>query len=534
MAIRAILIRILALLTVPSLCWAQTAYLQPPKVFEGDIAELIIEHQSKIPSLYALDTTVLDDDFIVLSKRSKLYRIADEGEVTNRMQWAVKISPRHSGKLEVPSLRLGKNLTPRLFLEVVQPTREEADRQQIAVHIQAFPENPYVGQQTMIKLRLLHNTPLVEGRLSEPVSAQADLYRSGEDTRYSMIKGGEEFEVLQRNIILFAGSPGKLTLAPASFRGQIRTNSSLLASPIRRINRNSNSLALQLRDIPVEFSGQYWLPASDLQISENWDRLDGNLKVGDSINRNITIIAKGLPADHLPEDLLTSNSGRVKVYADKVVRENSFEGDDLIGSLSQTFVVVFTEAGDINLPELRLSWWDVDEDVEKQAIVPERKITVLAVRKTQGNEVLISTDKSEVWLAAGLVFSLVIFLIFYIKKPNIRLAHRRSLKRACLSSQPMLAREALLAWASRQWPYESIIGLFQIDKKIDSVELKNEIRRLDEVLFSSGKKSWNGDRLYRLLQIEQRRLLIRASPEQPGLPKLYAQTFAYSFSRGTT
>ncbi len=139
------LLRILAMLATPSMCWAQTAYLQPPKVFRGDIAELIIEQESKIPSLYALDTSALDDDFIVLDKGSKLFRIVSEGEVTNRMQWTVKISPRHSGRLEVPSLSLGNKLTPRLVLNVVRPTREELTQQQIVVRIKALPETPTMG-----------------------------------------------------------------------------------------------------------------------------------------------------------------------------------------------------------------------------------------------------------------------------------------------------------------------------------------------------------------------------------------------------
>ena len=525
------LLRILAMLAIPSMCWAQTAYLQPPTVFEGDIAELIIEQESKIPSLYALDTSVLDDDFIVLDKSSKLFRIASEGEVTNRMQWTVRLSPRRSGKLEVPSLSLGKRLTPRLVLDVVRLTKEEAAQQQVTVQIQVFPENPYVGQQTIISLRMLHNTPLIDGQLSEPVSAQADMYRSGEETRYSQIEGGEEFEVTQRNILLFARSPGELSLAPANFRGQIPVNSSSLSSSTRRINRNSNDLMLKVRDIPAAFGGRYWLPASDLQISESWDQADKNLKVGDSINRNLTIIAKGLPADLLPEDLLTSNSDRVKVYADKVSRENNFEGADLVGSLSQTFVVVLTEAGDISLPEFRLSWWDVDEDVEKQAIIPERKISIVDASVMQDNEDFISTEDNGVWLAVGLAFSVIMALSFYLKKSDSRLARYidllarcRSLKQACLSAQPKLARSELLAWASGQWPNESIIGLFQIENLVESVEFKNEIRQLDKVLFSSGKKSWNGDKLYRLLQLEQRRLSSQTRPEQPVLPRLYAPT----------
>jgi len=379
----------------------------------------------------------------------------------------------------------------------------------------------------------LHNIPLVNGRLSEPVTEQADLYRSGEESHYTLIEGEEEFEVLQRDIALFARFPGQMTVAPANFLGQIPENVNSLFSPSRRIYRDSNSQALQVRDIPVNYSGQYWLPAKDLLISENWIQPHDDLTVGDSINRHINIVARGLPAEALPEGLLTSNTDQIQFYPDQVGRQNRFEGADLIGSLNQSFVVVFTQAGEITLPELRLSWWDLAEDVEKQVILPERRLTIIdsIAAKVNTDSELLPTANITTWLVTGLFMSMIVALYFWLNRPQSKLAifinktRRLSLlKKACLSGQSDLARTELLNWAATQWPDQNIVGLFQVCRKIDSADLDKEIRQLDEAIYSVHKKSWNGVRLYRLLLAEQRQATIKGFHGSSPIPPLYPQS----------
>ena len=77
--------------------FAATAYLQPAAIFEGDITELVIEYESNVAALYALDTGPLAADFEILhevgqvvisSSKSMFFRIPS-GAIVNFSQLSV-------------------------------------------------------------------------------------------------------------------------------------------------------------------------------------------------------------------------------------------------------------------------------------------------------------------------------------------------------------------------------------------------------------------------------------------------------------
>ena len=162
-----------------SLSHAQTAYLRSSQVFTGDIAELIIEHNNRIPSLYALDTSVLEADFEVLDIKSSVSRMFESNKAFHRMRWQIEILPRSTGKLRIPPLQIGDVFTPVLMLEVIPQSAELRSANHVQVELQAEPETPYVGQQTQIVIRVIHNIPLFDGDLIDPTIDNADTYSHG-------------------------------------------------------------------------------------------------------------------------------------------------------------------------------------------------------------------------------------------------------------------------------------------------------------------------------------------------------------------
>jgi hypothetical protein len=290
--------------TAHSLCQARDAYLQSSRIFEGDIAELIIQYDGAIPSLYALDTSVLETDFEVLSVKSRLARVIEADEVFHRMHWELQILPRRNGSLKIPALQVGDLSTPELTLEVVQPSLELSSRNSVFVEMQANPTNPYPGQQVDVVMRLFHNLSLFDGGLIEPETREAEIYRSGVDTNYSVTHDGRKYSVLERSIALVARSPGELIIPPTIYRGRIKseddTSTGDSAMKTRRINRSSEALQLQVRNLPPGFSDHSWLPARQLSLEQHWDKFDAELKVGDSLGLTLTIEARGLAAAALP------------------------------------------------------------------------------------------------------------------------------------------------------------------------------------------------------------------------------------------
>ncbi|MEM7564321.1 MAG: hypothetical protein AAF353_14905 [Pseudomonadota bacterium] len=205
---------------------AQTAEIQPSLIQQGDIATLVIELESKIPSLYGLETEALQADFEILSSESRIISIQQDGDIKRRMQWKLDLFPNKSGLLEIPSLMLGENPTPVINLQV--SPRDDKDKMDNQIHLElsANPENPYPYQAVTITSRLLYNTAIEKGRLYEPdTTAEVLILRNGDDRKISRFENGHSFQGLERKITLFAESEGSRLIPPARFRGSIANHS---------------------------------------------------------------------------------------------------------------------------------------------------------------------------------------------------------------------------------------------------------------------------------------------------------------------
>lgn len=547
---------VVMLVQLQAVSHAQTAYLQSNRLFTGDIAVLTIEYDNRIPSLYALDTSVLEADFEVLEIDSSVARMFESNKAFHRMRWQIEILPRGPGKLRIPPLQVGEVFTPALTLEVVPQSAELNVVNDVRVELQAEPDRPYVGQQTKIAIRVIHNVPLSNGDLIEPAIDNADIYGHGQESRYSISRHGREFQVLQRNLSIVARSPGNLTIPPANYRGIIRSaidaSATGSATATRHINRASRALSLEARKPPAEFSGHTWLPARELKLDRHWDEIDNQLQVGDSLGLTLGIEAKGVPAEALPADLLSIDSGNVRVYADQEKRLNHFDGRELVGRLEQRFVVVITEPGEIQLPAINLKWWDVEQEVERTATLAGRtwevstsengKAGINTAEQTSGwhgtgqTGLAIFLAHGNYWpwylgIAAVLLISgLLVFTssvpVRMSKSIAAMLANRRNrqlLKQACISNDPVLALRELITWGRARWPCDNINGLYQIRSRTKSGELDRELRRLDAALYSDRGQIWQGQPLWRLVAAEQRHSTNKADTRENSLPELYPQ-----------
>jgi len=553
---RILLISCVVMLTqVHSLGHARSAYLRSNQIYAGDIAELIIEFDNKIPALYALDTTVLEKDFEVLNKNSSVSRVSDLNKALHRMQWNIEILPRRIGSLRIPSLRVGDIDTPVLTLEVVPQTPELSSTSNVYVELEAQPENPYVGQQIQIVIRVIHNIPLFDDNLLDPEFENADTYRTAPESIYSIFRDGNEFQVQERSLSIIVRSPGEIRIPPAVYRGLIKSDGSTSATgsmtQSRRISRSSEDLHLQVRIPPRGFSGNNWLPAKHLEINQHWDEIIDELHVGDSLGFTLSIEAKGLAAKALPAGLLSIDSDKVEIYADQETRSNRFDDRELVGRLDQRFAVIVTQPGEIEIPATPLKWWDIEQDVEKVAILEGRKWTVpepgtgkdrnhdaeipLAWNRPQSKGFGISAihNNWQWWAMTGVTLVIICLLIcvkplrnYLRQKMEVILFSRRNrkmLKQACISNDAAGTRHELIKWGRAHWPGDNITGLHQLETRAKSSELVEQLSMLSATLYSDHGADWQGRRLWQLIAAEHRYLSKRPSAHENALPDLYPQ-----------
>ena len=90
------------------------------------------------------------------------------------------------------------------MLKVDPPPPKIESAQRVFIEIEARPANPYPGQQTRILYRVFHSLPLSEGELNEPEAIQAQVFRSGRERNYPVVRDGRLVGLLHRGDLLRA------------------------------------------------------------------------------------------------------------------------------------------------------------------------------------------------------------------------------------------------------------------------------------------------------------------------------------------
>src|SRR5579862_1977331 len=99
----------------------------------------------------------------------------------------------------------------------------------------------------------------------------------------------------------------------------------------------------------------YFLPTTSLTIQQKWSSPLKNLRVGDSIERTVTVTATKMQAMLIPPLPLDAPSG-IRVYPEEpaVHDQKTARGDFIYGRRTQSAKYFLSKAGDYTLPPIEL------------------------------------------------------------------------------------------------------------------------------------------------------------------------------------
>jgi hypothetical protein len=175
---------------------------------------------------------------------------------------------------------------------------------------------------------------------------------------------------------------------------------------------------------------------------------------------------------------------------------------------------------------LAISWFNTKTQKVEIARLPEAKVTVLAAEgATQPAPAAVSKQLPETpaenlaavtqtspsdnlfWqtLSGFLAIGWLLNIIWFYRKNQIiaasvkhaddqkpSIAEPKNLKTACLQNNPQAAKQALLVWGKQQFGLENLDSISQAC----SGQLSDEIRLLNQCLYSANSGSWNGQALW--------------------------------------
>ncbi len=406
---RAFVFLVLALCAVPA--FAQTrAWLDRDRINANETVTLNI----RTDGMARPDYDPLFANFVV-SGRSSRTEMDNTGV---HSLYAVALQPKRTGRIAIPSLRVGNERTQPLTLQVEGSSAPPPSHAGDDVFIESEPDDatPYVQQAVGWVVRLYSAAPLISGQLDQPAPDGASLQQVGDDARYVREVAGRRYEVIERRYQLIPERSGAVTVPGAVFEGRGTGGffDELFGDRGGALNAQSTPRVLQVQAAPAN-APQPWLPLRDLRL--RYATTPSELRAGSAGSLVIEAAADGATAAQMPELELPPIDG-VQVFAEPVQADETFRDGRPRVKLTRRFSLVPSRAGDTQLSGLRIDWWDVDEGAKRTATLPPISWRVAASDGStpppaaipqgsivSGTDTAPATGANRGWIMATLLFA---------------------------------------------------------------------------------------------------------------------------------
>ena len=363
------------LLATPVLAWAQTLSVMTDRqtIELGDVISLIIQTDFQT-SGKQLDLSVLDDQFEVLGKQQSNNIEFINGSFNSRTRWQVQMVPKHIGELIIPPLQIEDAKSQPLTITVLPI--QKTGKNDLGPY---FLESSLNKQQVTVQEEAIYTLRLyflgsVSGNIRPPQFGQALFEPLKEQSVYGKKLNGKDYTVYEWVYALYPQQSGQLEIPGAQFSGLIQYQGRQ-----KGVSEIAETQTLMVLPEVAEFKNQSknpWLPASDVQLKEQWISALDKVRVGDSLTRTLTLKVVGLKASQLPA-LTTENGMGFKVYADQPVSEQVIVKTGLQSQIQVKQAIIPTQSGQLTLPEQTITWWNTQTQKIEKSMVSAQTITVL-------------------------------------------------------------------------------------------------------------------------------------------------------------
>lgn len=336
------------------------------------------------------DLSALDRDFEVLGTSTNSSLNIVNGQQTAELIIGVALRPKHTGDLQIPSLSVAGNQTQPLTLHVGAPDASASANASKHVFVEVTPSSnhAYVGQQLLYTVRLFFDLNLNSGSLADPHVDGAELRKLGNDADYQAVRNGHRYQVIERRYALTPQRAGSLTIPSIEFQGEAVEpgnpndpggffNPGGLFGNTTPVTANSPEAKIDVQAPPANWGKTAWLPARSLTLSLGGLPSDDKITVGQPLNLRMRVEAQGVPGDALPELSLPPIDGAT-VYPDQPSTTTRDDGEWLTGRRERNFAIFPQHAGTLTIPEITLTWFDVQSGQQRVATIPAHTLTVAA------------------------------------------------------------------------------------------------------------------------------------------------------------
>ncbi len=523
-----------------------------------------------------LDISALEKDFNVIGSNKSVSTTFINGKSSATNKFNIKLSPKKSGKVLIPSLTVGKEKTSEIYINVTPPDSKykitnEYGTHEIFAKATVDDDMPLINSQVIYILRVYvpDSINVINGTFGKLFSDKAIVEPMGKITNYETKINNIRYRVFEGKYTIFPTQVGEvkidndgvLFVIEAPHQNQNNSRQSMLGNNFKifaaqkEIFLKQDIVTLDTTPKPLEYEGKLWIPAQSLTGNFHLPNDQTMYNVGDAIDISITLHASGLIEQLLPQITIPEIDG-LKIYSEQGKEENYFN-ENANATKTFSFAVIPTRAGTFSLPSLDIPWYNTVTGKSEILKIPETYIQATGESIEVPEETFTKEIKEQssdlpsenhnqtsnentntvpnnstyhilIGLLIGVGACILLFLIciFIMKKgrfnPNSSASQQqlKMIKNACKLANPKLIQEALLNWARKE-VNPNITNLIKISENLDDKGLKEQIDILNKAIYTNQPIPSDPMEIYNSLEIAIKSKKMKHQANKKDIPNLY-------------
>jgi len=476
------------------------------------------------------DIAALEIDFHVGQANQLSNTTIMNGQIRRSKTWSYVLMPKRAGQIIIPAITIGTESSNPLIVDVSEPTYSPPGEAEVFITTEVDFDESYVQAQVLLTTKIYRSVAVRQPALRDPTVTGAEvlLELAGDDRSYEAVINGTPYGVIERVIAIYPQESGKIELSPARFEARVLRNGRITGRKVYESEPLTVSV-LPTPPMPADYPDAVWLPARDLQLTEDWSREESEITAGEPLTRHVTVSALGQLETQIPAIEPPSADG-MNVYPDKPELGRLIEPGGIRGVRKDQYALIGVTAGTVVLPALEVPWWNVESGEWQVARLPEHSIEVLSsgeppVEATPGPDEGVAdsetsmvsvTVQSQFWRRVSEILAAVLVLTLFAwwwssrpkrapREPEPVPIHKQQAKflkvarKAALAADAATVRSALIDWGQLQWPADSPRSIGNIANRV-SAPLADELLALSRLSYGPERADWNGAALAKALR----------------------------------
>ncbi|MBT8086909.1 MAG: BatD family protein [Gammaproteobacteria bacterium] len=497
---------------------------------ESFMLEIIVD----TPTDLEPDLTVLEAAFYVGQVSQLSNTTIINGDIRRSRTWTVALMPKRTGVQEIPPVSVGSEQSAPVTITVNEPSAAPPGEADVFLTSEINQDETYVQAQVLYRIKVYRAVATRQPSLREPTisGVEALVELAGDERSYEAVLNGKAYNVVERVIALYPQESGDIEISPARFEARVLSGGRITGRKVFQSDAHTIKV-LPIPPPPAGYPDAAWLPARDVQISEEWSREPDRIDAGEPVTRRVTVSALGQIETQIPAIEPPVVDG-LNVYADKPELSRKVEAGGIRGIRKDQYAMIGVNGGTIQLPELTVPWWNIDTNSWQVATLPGRSIQVRPVdaprtatappvgqvpagAAAEQSPVAPALFGGGFWQRVSQLLAavwLLTLLAWWWSSRETKQAYRepepppvyrqqakfmKAARKAALADDGTGVRAALLDWARLQWPDDTPRSLGSLSQRVSS-PLADELRNLSSASYGPGNRDWEGRALAKALR----------------------------------